>query len=114
MKLVTLDDAKDWIRIDDADTAGVTELEGVVIAASRRVLRHIDDEQDFLDSNGDPDLDSDGVAQDVPEDVQLATKMLVAAMWRDREGNGEAWKDPGFLPPAVTTMLYPFRTPGFA
>lgn len=114
MKLVSLDQAKAWLRIDDADTAGDVELAGIVIAASRRVLRHIDTEQDFLDTYGEPTLDTDGLAEDIPEDVQIGTLMLAAAMWRDREGDGEAWKDPGFLPPAVTTMLYPFRTPGFA
>lgn len=114
MKLVTVEQAKAHLRIDDAQTAGDVELEGMVIAASRRVLRHIDTEQDFTDTDGDPTLDSEGVAEDVPEDVQIATLMLVGAMWRDREGDGEAWKDSGFLPPAVTTLLYPFRTPGFA
>jgi hypothetical protein len=110
--LVGLIQTKASLRIDD--DAQDPHLEFLIKAASARVLHHIDADQDFLDTNGDPEEDTDGVATDIPEDVQVAVIYLVGVFLRDPDGENSAKWEQGFLPPAVTSILYPYRTPTLA
>lgn len=110
--LVSVATAKTRLQIDD--TAHDVDLELLIKAASSRVLAHIDSEQDFIDTDDGIAVDTAGIAEDVPEDIQLAVLYLVGAFLRDRDGTNSANFEQGFLPPAVTTLLYPYRTPGLA
>jgi hypothetical protein len=109
--LVTLDQAKAQIRVahdsdDDAILLAVAAASGAII----NYLKSAADE--FLDSSGDVVVDSSDIPQ-TPHVVQQATLILAALMYGDREGTTAVWK-PGFLPPAIESLLYPLRDPGLA
>lgn len=114
VSLVSLEQARQHLRSDaDADDA---DLELKIAAASRAVLTYLKPAGVArlmeVDSSGDPVDDSSGVVADAPEDVQLATLLLVGVFYTDREGQEGGWT-PGYLPPAVTALLYPYRDPTF-
>lgn len=110
-KLVSLQQARDHLRSDD--TADDNDLDLKIKAASKAVLTYLKPEGVArlfeVDSAGDPVEDSDGLADDVPEDIAICTLLLVGIFYSEREGQG-GW-DPGYLPPAVTALLYPYRDP---
>jgi len=113
MKLVTLQQAYDYIRGDaDQDEANVSIM---IEAASGAVVNYLGDGADaFLDSQGEPFLDSNGNAEDVPAAVQMAVLYLAAWFYRNRDANAEQAFQPGYLPAPVTAMLYPLRDPTLA
>jgi len=107
--LVSLARAKSHLRITGTDDDSDVELK--LKAASRAVLRYIDSDQDFLDTFGEPDEESDGVALGIPDDIQAATLLLLGDLYKEREGvNASQWEH-GFLPVAVVSLLYSYRTP---
>jgi hypothetical protein len=112
--LVSLDQAKDHLRIDNdaEDNDLVLKIKG----ASRAVMRYLKDTgtESFTDSFGDVYEDSNGVALNVPEDIQSATLLMLGYLHRDRDGDTEKAYTMGFLPAAVTALLYPLRTPTVA
>lgn len=112
--LVSLEQARQHLRSDaDADDADLTLK---IQAASKAVLRYLKPAGVArlmeVDSSGDPVEDSDGLVDDVPEDVMLSTLLLVGVFYSDREGQEIKW-EPGYLPAAVTALLYPLRDPTF-
>lgn len=111
--LVTLTQARDHLRSDA--TADDTDLELKIKAASRAVLTYLKPAGVAalleVDSSGDPIEDSDGVIEDAPEDLQLATLLLIGVFYRDREGTETANWTPGYLPGPVISLLYPYRDP---
>jgi hypothetical protein len=113
MMLVTLAQAKLRLRIDSDDSDG--DLELMIAGASRACVRYLKTGADvFLDSAGDPHLDSNGDALGVPEDVANAVLMLVGIWRRDPDGvDSEKWAQ-GYLPGPVTAILYPLRIPTLA
>lgn len=112
MMLVTLAQAKEHVEIIGTSQDG--KLNGYIRAASRAVMRYIGNDQDWIDSYGEPAVDSAGDAVDVPDDVQLATLLLVGIFFKDRDGtDSEKWQH-GFLPTPVLSLLYPLRTPTLA
>ena len=110
--LVSLSRAKAHLRITGTDDDSDVELK--LKGASAAVLRYIDSNQDFLDTNGDPDEESDGVALNVPEDIQAATLLLLGDLYKERDGVNAAEWEHGFLPRSVVRLLYPYRTPTLA
>jgi len=100
--LVTLQQASDHLRRDT--NADDTDLTLKIKAASRAVLNYLKDAADTY-------LDSSGVAveDEIPDEVRMATLLLVGVLYKDRENSAEF--QPGFLPAAVTALLYPLRTP---
>lgn len=109
MMLISLDYASDHLRRDQADDDA--DLERKIRAASRAVINYMQDGADiFLDSQGDPFIDSNGIVADVPDDVQIATAMLVAEFYDGTRGDAV---DPqwgyGYLSMPVTALLYPYR-----
>lgn len=108
--LVTLQQAKDHLRIDnDADDA---DLELKIRAASGSVLNYIRSGADvFLDSSGEAALDSNGIAIGIPVEIQQATLLLLGYFYRDRDADSEGAYEMGYLPRAVTALLYPHRDP---
>jgi hypothetical protein len=112
--LVTLAQARAQLR--STTTADDTDLKMKISAASRAVVHYLDGGgRTFLNSSGQPDTDSAGKPLDVPEDVQLATLMLVAEYYKNREATQDGAVDPqfgyGYLPRPVVALLYPLRLP---
>lgn len=110
MMLVTVDSARDHLRID-YDDCDDFDLELKIKAASQAVVRYLKGGADsFLDTNGDVLLNSND-DPDVPEDVQHATLLLVSHFHRYRDGGNDGGNSGNYLPPAVTALLYPLRDP---
>lgn len=105
MMLVSLEEAKAQVReVRDVEDADITlKIKG----ASLIIVHYLQDGADeFLDSNGQTVDDSNGVALNVPEDVMLATLVLVGIMFRNRDGDEEKLFTSANLPPQVTTLIY--------
>lgn len=110
--LVTLNQASDQLRRDDCEDDGDLTLK--IQAASQAVINYLKDGADFLDSDGEPEVDVNGEPMNVPANVQLAVLMLVGIMYRDRDGQEmEKW-DLGYLPKPVVNLLYMNRSPAMA
>jgi hypothetical protein len=128
VELVTLAQAQSHLRVDSNDDA--VEIIGMIKAASKAVLNYLKGAfvyEPLLDSYGDAILDSSGdpiAALDssgdpiVQDEIQMATLILIAVFYRNREGydtgNSRVGKElfqPGYLPEAVKSLLYPLRTP---
>ncbi|RYF63597.1 MAG: phage gp6-like head-tail connector protein [Comamonadaceae bacterium] len=116
--LVTLEQAKDHLRIDtDAADADLTLK---IHAASGAVLTYLKGANRFVqavDADGDPVVDEEGepvYTEQVIFEVQAATLLMLGYLNKDRDGDGDDQFEPGFLPNPVTALLYPFRTPTLA
>ncbi|MEY9098885.1 hypothetical protein ABIA24_001794 [Sinorhizobium fredii] len=112
ISLVTLEDCKAALNIDhnDDDNAKLPLLIG---AASQAVVRYLKDQAaEIMDldaiQESPPDLDS------VPEDVAVATIMLVGHFYKEPDGDAEKAFERGYLPMPVTALLYPLRDPALA
>lgn len=108
--LVTVDEGKAHLRVthdlEDED------IEKKIAAASAAVITYLKDGADlFIDSSGE-------VSAEVPEDVQHATLLLLGDFYKNREPLPDdavpAQFGYGYLPRAVTALLYPYRTPTIA
>lgn len=119
MMLITLAQAKAHLRVThDAEDDQIAEF---IEAASEAVVAYLKSGADeFLDTPGDPtpiqDSSGDVVDYDVPARVKAATKILVGALFRNRDSvnpDADGWRE-GFLPPAVTALLYPLRDPALS
>jgi hypothetical protein len=121
--LVTLEQAKRHLYIDIADTDRDADIMDKVEEASAAVISYLKDSaQGFLDSSGllgvdssgQPLLDSPGVV--IPFQVRAATLQLLTALFENRGDDGGAMSkfEQGYLPPAVTALLYPLRDPALA
>lgn len=116
MMLVTLQQAKDHLRMDHAYDDDDITLK--VQAASAAIIDYLKDYADsFLDSAGDVIIDSTG-EPDVPYQVKAATLLLVGDFYMNREPTAsdpvDAQYGYGYLPRAVTALLYPLRDPTVA
>jgi len=114
--LVTIEDAKARLRIvHDAEDL---DLEMMIQQASAAVMNYLGLAQDYYTAaTASSDSDSDLVSSDgtttipVPDEVQLATLLLVGILYRDRDGTeAKEWQH-GYLPWPVTSFLYPLRDP---
>ena len=95
LMLVTVEDARHWLRIDDG--ALDRDLQIAIAGVSASVMAYL---------KRDPYPDGE-----VPADVQLAVLLFVGIMIRDPDGvESDRW-DHGYLPKPVTNLLYPHRDP---
>lgn len=111
ISLVTLEQVKDRLKIDG--TADDSNLQGLIYGASRMVLNYLElDEEHYLNSDGEMEIDTDTRGYfEVPEEVQVATILLIGILYRDPDGTeSEKWSR-GFLPNPVVAILYPLRDP---
>lgn len=108
MMLVSLELARAQIRSDTTDDNADLLLK--IKAASRAVVTYLKDPS-FADSSGGIPEDSAGIAVDVPEDVQLATLLLIGYFYKQRDEDGNHEFEAGALPRPVTALLYPYRVP---
>lgn len=108
--LISLDAAKAHLNMDhDADD---DLIETYISAASEAVIDYIGDASlTFVDSTGILTVDE----EDVPARVQQAVKILVTYFYTNRAGDPAQHIDQkfgyGYLPLAVTALLYPLRIP---
>lgn len=112
MKLVTLQQASDYVRRDT--NCDDLDLDLLIEAASSAVLNYLGSGADsFLDSNGEVVVDEVG-DYDIPGAVKGATLYLTAWFYRNRDADTEKAFAAGYLPAPVTAMLYPLRDPTLA
>jgi hypothetical protein len=110
MMLVTLEQAKQHLRIDHDDEDNDLILK--IHAASGAVVNYLKSGADiFLDSNGEPVYDSSDEPIGMPFVVKAAVLLILGFLYKDRDENaGDAYEQ-GFLPKPVTALLYPLRDP---
>lgn len=121
MKLITLAQARAHVRVDH--NVEDAQLEEFIESASAAVVNYLKSGADsFLNTLGLPEeiysADSPPEVADyiVPAEVKAATKLLVGYFFRNRDGREpatEGWQQ-GYLPTAVTALLYPLRDPALA
>lgn len=108
--LVSLAQAKEHLRVDDADNDNDLILK--IHAASAAVLNYIRNGADvFTDSSGEPIVDSNGNPIGIPYDVQAATLLMIGYLYRMRDNNEDGEFEMGYLPKPVTALLYVYRVP---
>lgn len=112
--LVTLEAAKAHLRVThDLENEDITLK---IHAASAAVINYLKDTADlFLDSSGEVLMTADSPpVPDVPFVVAQATLLTLGWMFKNREGDvgvGGVNYTLGYLPLAVTSLLYPLRDP---
>lgn len=110
--IVTLDQAKDHLRIDT--DAGDNDLSLKISAASAAVYAYLKNGTDlFTDSAGALIVDSAGVP-DVPFQVKAACLLMLGYLYKDRDEDADGAYEQGYLPKPVTALLYPLRDPALA
>lgn len=120
--LLTLEQGKRHLMIDiyegeSSDTdpeAGIHDVEIMekIEEASEAVLAHLKT-ADFLDSDGNVEVDSDGIPQ-IPSNVRAATKLMLGYLWEHRDEDAEGAYQRANLPQGVQALLAPLRTPTLA
>lgn len=113
MMLVTLEQAKEHLRVDyDFEDELITAY---VQAASGAVLNYLkSDGSDYFDSSGDVIIDDDTGETIVPYVVEAATLIMTHYLYRLRGDNEDNAYERGYLPMPVTALLYPLRDPALA
>lgn len=108
--LVGLAQAKEHLRVDDADNDNDLILK--IHAASAAVLNYIRNGADaFTDSSGEPILDSNDNPLGIPYEVQAATLLMLGYLYKDRDSDPDKAYEHGYLPMPVMSLLYPWRVP---
>jgi hypothetical protein len=119
--LVTLDEAKLHLRVDQDDDDDDITLK--IEAASAAVLAYIQDSQYlFLDTGGDEldlyDTSTDQAAHRAKHLCRQATLLMVGEFYRNREPTATDVVPErfgyGYLPRAVVALLTPLRVPTLA
>jgi hypothetical protein len=110
MMFVSLQTASDHLRRGTTADDALVEL--YIQAASQAVANYIGDNANFFNSAGVPSADSNGIALDIPEDVKIATLLLIGYYYKDRDNDEGHEYETGYLPRPVTAMLYPYRNFG--
>lgn len=106
--LVSLQQVKSHLRIDTAD--GDADILAKAKAASAAIVRYLKEPVFWSGSSGVIETDSAGIAIDVPEDVQIATLLLIGYFDRQRDEDEENSYAEGRLPQPVRALL-PERVP---
>lgn len=111
--LVSLEQTKQMLRVDTDDDDLLLTL--LISSASRSVVRYLKGQAGALLSiDSPPDSPPNDIATDVPEDVAVATIILVGHLYRNPDNDTEAAFEQGYLPKPVTAILYPLRDPALA
>jgi hypothetical protein len=112
MMLITLQFARDQIRSDTTDDDAY--LTRKIKSASAAVMTYLKSSAftaAFTDSAGDVIEDSSGTAIGIPDDVQDATAVLTAYMYKQRDQDKDKEFENGDLPRPVVALLRPYRVP---
>lgn len=98
--LVTLEAAKEHLRIDDPDQ-------------DEEVTDRIGDASDIvIDYLKRPD--HEWTEDDVPGNVRASVLLVLGALWQNREGVGQYAEDMDPISPAVVSLLRRMRDPAIA
>lgn len=116
--LVTLEEVRRVLRIGEVydSPIGPHEDDGIledlyIPAASTAVVRYLKAQADtVIPGLADSPQTNDGC----PEDVKIATIMLIGIIYREPDGDAAKMFAQGYLPAPVTAMLYPLRDPALA
>lgn len=124
MMLVTLEQAKNHLRVDSFDEDSDINLK--ILAASGAIRRYLGDDgilyQQAEDSDGEYQTDSDGdPVYDEDDDgnyiiryeVQAACLLFIGELYLSREGMMQN-TTAGNMPPAVVSLLNQLRDPTFS
>ncbi len=111
--LVSLQQFKDHMNIYINDEDNKCRL--LVQGASQMIVRYLKEAANtFLESTGEPFLDSNGEAPNVPGDVKTATLLLAGMLYSNPDGDENKGFSLGNLPACVTAQLYSLRYPSIA
>lgn len=105
---VTLEKVKQGLVIDTTDDDARLGL--LITAASTSILRYLKE----IGSAPFYDWETSALVGDVPEDVQVATIMLVGHIYRSPDSNEDGAFERGSLPKPVTALIYSRRDPALA
>lgn len=105
---VTLEQAKDHLRVDSDDSDNDLALK--LASAQAAVLNYLKvDDLDAL-AVGDPAA----ILPRVDGAVSAATLLMVGYFYRERDNDSTKEWEQGYLPRPVTALLYPLRDPSLA
>lgn len=100
--LVSLEQAKDRLNIDDGNTDKDADIQSIISQASAILLRRIKKTESTLYSDW-------GSPIEVPEDLQAVTLEMVSEMYKNREASAA-----DILSDRLLMLLEPHRTPTIA
>jgi hypothetical protein len=110
--LVSVARVREALRIDTTESD--TLLAVYISAASRAIVRYLKGQAgDLLTIDSPPNSPPDDL-DGVPEDVQMATIILVGEFYKNPDGDPDREWEQGYLPRPVTALLYPLRDPALA
>lgn len=102
--LVTLEQAKDHLRVDFDDIDN--DILFKIKQASALCLTYLKLPLDsYQDSSGGP--------QDVPFYLSAATLIWLGLLFKFRDNDVHSGSSFGYVPPEIVSILYPYRTPTF-
>ena len=110
--LCTVAEAKWQIGHGQDFDAEDAEIEELIQAASGAVINYLKHDADrYLDSSGN--IGADTSLTDPPDfaPVKRAAIKLTEIFYNDRNGGPAATWPHGYLPPIITSILYPLRKP---
>lgn len=96
--LATLDQVKQGLRIDEANTDDDALLSLLISAASERIAGYIKTD----------------IPDPAPKAVNVATVMLVGYLYQNTDSDPDKAFDLGTLPYPVTALIYNLRDPALA
>ncbi|WP_439444445.1 head-tail connector protein [Xanthomonas translucens pv. translucens] len=111
MKLVTVEQARMRLRIDD--DFDNDDLELMIEGASAAVITYLKSAVNKWIADGKLILDAEGKPL-LPPQVLQAVLVLVGIFYKDRDEDPEGLYEMGYLPKPVTALLYPLRDPAIA
>ncbi|EKG38858.1 head-tail connector protein [Pseudomonas syringae] len=107
MMFITLEEAKDHLRVDD--DAEDNDIKLKTHAASGAVRNYLKSAADiYFDAKGEV------ITASIPYEVQAATMLMLGYLYKDRDENSNGAFDTGDLPKPVTALLYSLRMPALA
>ncbi|HAP81243.1 head-tail connector protein [Atlantibacter hermannii] len=104
IELVTLDQAKEHLKIDD--DAGDADLTLKIQAGSAAILAYVQGSRDLIVSRDDKVIEGEPLRR-----TQTALLMLLGWLDRNRGGEEEEKLKHGDLPLSVTMLIYDLRRP---
>lgn len=104
IELVTLEQAKDHLRIDD--DAGDADLTLKIQAGSAAILAYVQGSRDLIVDSASTLIEGEPLRR-----TQTALLMLLGWMDRNRGGEEEEKLQQGELPFSVTMLIYDLRQP---
>lgn len=102
MGLVTLEQAKRHLRVDDDQTAFDPDIELLIEGISDLVLI-------FVKASEEDYMDEDGELTFLPRGIQIATLVWIGIVFKNRDGTSDEKLELGEIPRTVSSLLWPYR-----